>query len=55
MRLWLLMNRRYPPYSKWLGTAFSRVPGTDALGDLRYPRAVIDAEAQPLSDRNCWS
>jgi hypothetical protein len=31
MRLWLLMNRRYPPYSKWLGTAFSRVPGTAAL------------------------
>ena len=31
MRLWLLMNRRYPPYSKWLGTAFSRVPGTATL------------------------
>jgi Domain of unknown function (DUF4037) len=31
MRLWLLMNRRYPPYSKWLGTAFSRVPGTEPL------------------------
>ncbi len=31
MRLWLLMNRRYPPYSKWLGTAFSRVPGTGPL------------------------
>jgi hypothetical protein len=24
MRLWLLMYRRYPPYSKWLGTAFTR-------------------------------
>jgi hypothetical protein len=31
MRLWLLMHRRYPPYSKWLGTAFSRVPGTAPL------------------------
>ena len=31
MRLWLLMNCRYPPYSKWLGTAFSRVPGTAPL------------------------
>lgn len=31
MCLWLLMNRRYPPYSKWLGTAFSRVPGTAGL------------------------
>jgi hypothetical protein len=32
MRLWLLMNRRYPPYSKWLGTAFSRAPGAAELG-----------------------
>ena len=31
MCLWLLMDRRYPPYSKWLGTAFARVPGTGAL------------------------
>jgi hypothetical protein len=28
VRLWLLMHRRYPPYSKWLGTAFARLPGT---------------------------
>jgi Domain of unknown function (DUF4037) len=27
MRLCLLMERRYPPYSKWLGTAFARLPG----------------------------
>ena len=32
MRLGLLMRRRYPPYSKWLGTAFARLPGTAALG-----------------------
>jgi hypothetical protein len=25
MRLFLLLERRYPPYSKWLGTAFSRL------------------------------
>jgi Domain of unknown function (DUF4037) len=31
MRLWLLMHRRYPPYSKWLGTAFARLPGTAGL------------------------
>jgi hypothetical protein len=31
MRLCLLAHRRYPPYSKWLGTAFTRLPG---LGDL---------------------
>lgn len=31
MRLCLLMNRRYPPYSKWLGSAFARVPQAAAL------------------------
>jgi hypothetical protein len=31
MRLWLLMHRRYPPYSRWLGSAFARVPGTAPL------------------------
>ena len=31
MRLALLLNRRYPPYSKWLGTAFARLPGTAGL------------------------
>ncbi len=32
MCLWLLMNRRYPPYGKWLGRAFARVPGCGPLG-----------------------
>jgi Domain of unknown function (DUF4037) len=31
MRLVLLMHRRYPPYSKWLGTAFASLPGTSEL------------------------
>jgi hypothetical protein len=31
MRLVLLMHRRYPPYSKWLGTAFARLPGIAEL------------------------
>jgi hypothetical protein len=31
MRLALLMARRYAPYSKWLGTAFSRLPDPDGL------------------------
>jgi len=31
MRLCLLMRRRYPPYSKWLGSAFGRLPGTAHL------------------------
>ncbi|GAA2881724.1 DUF4037 domain-containing protein [Streptosporangium fragile] len=33
MRLVLLMRRRYPPYAKWLGSAFARLPGTAELGD----------------------
>lgn len=32
MQLWLLMHRRYPPYSKWVGSAFGGVPGTGPLG-----------------------
>ena len=31
MRLWLLMERRYPPYTKWLGTAFASLPGTSVV------------------------
>lgn len=31
MRLGLLMRRRYPPYSKWLGTAFARLPDSSRL------------------------
>ena len=32
MRLCLLMDRRYPPYSKWLGTAFARSLAGPAVG-----------------------
>ncbi len=31
MRLVLLMNRQYPLYSKWLGSAFSRLPDGERL------------------------
>jgi len=33
-RLCLLMRRRYPPYSKWLGTAFARLPDAPVLAPL---------------------
>jgi hypothetical protein len=33
MRLWLLMAGVYPPYSKWLGSAFATAPGVGALRD----------------------
>jgi hypothetical protein len=36
MRLCLLLGRRYPPYSKWLGTAFASLPGSAVIaGALR--------------------
>jgi hypothetical protein len=31
MRLSLLMHRRYPPYSKWLGSAFTQLPRTATI------------------------
>ncbi|MCP3805591.1 DUF4037 domain-containing protein [Allokutzneria sp. A3M-2-11 16] len=31
MRLCLLLNRIYPPYSKWLGSAFARLPCAEQL------------------------
>ena len=32
MRLAFLMAESYAPYSKWLGTAFTRLPDPDGLG-----------------------
>lgn len=40
--------RQLPP----IGAADQFMDSTDALGDLRYPRAVINAETSPLSDRD---
>ena len=34
MRLCLLMQRRYPPYGKWLGTAFAALPPAAAPGPM---------------------
>jgi hypothetical protein len=52
MRLCLLMARRYPPYSKWLGTAFARLP--DAA-DIRpaLARAVSAADWQTREQHLC--
>jgi len=47
MRLWLLMARPYPPYAKWLGTAFARLPGTGGVvADLRFALAAADEPAR---------
>ena len=49
MRLWLLMHRRYPPYSKWLGSAFARVPGGSGLGAVLA--AAVAATGWPERER----
>jgi hypothetical protein len=51
IRLTLLMQRRYPPYSKWLGSAFSRLPGVPAV--LRPAlAAAIAARSWPERQQN---
>jgi hypothetical protein len=49
MRLWLLMQRRYPPYSKWLGSAFARSPGGERLG--RHLVAALAADGWTARER----
>ena len=49
MRLWLLMHRRFPPYSKWLGSAFARAPGSAGLG--RHLAAALAAAGWPARER----
>ncbi|GAA1793579.1 DUF4037 domain-containing protein [Luedemannella flava] len=36
MRLYLLMNRRWPPYGKWLGTAYGRLAGASELTEALW-------------------
>lgn len=50
MRLCLLMRRRYPPYGKWLGTAFARLPGTAGLSASLT--AAATAAAWPARERH---
>ena len=49
MRLWLLMQRRYPPYSKWLGSAFARSPGGERLG--RHLAAALAVDGWTARER----
>ncbi|MEK7766302.1 MAG: DUF4037 domain-containing protein, partial [bacterium] len=49
MRLGFLLDRRYAPYSKWLGTAFMRLPRARRMaGSLR---AVLAARTWPARER----
>lgn len=47
MRLVLLMERRYPPYSKWLGSAFGRTgAGAELVPLMRDALAATDWKAR---------
>jgi hypothetical protein len=49
MRLCLLLARTYPPYSKWLGTAFAALPGATSIGTaLRTALADPDQREDAL-------
>lgn len=50
IRLCLLMHRRYPPYSKWLGTAVARVPDGSAL--TASLTGAISAGAWPAREQH---
>lgn len=49
IRLCLLMHRRYPPYSKWLGTAFARLPSASAIAPSLA--AAVAATTWPARER----
>jgi hypothetical protein len=50
IRLCLLMRRRYPPYGKWLGSAFGQLPDAAVIGpDLR---AALAAASWPARERH---
>lgn len=56
MRLALLLERRYAPYQKWLGTAFARAPHEDDLPRLLH--AVVhaaDAQERETALAGAWS
>jgi predicted N-acetyltransferase YhbS len=50
MRLVLLMHWRYPPYSKWLGTALARLPGIGGL--TASLTAAISAGSWPVRQQH---
>lgn len=50
MRLVLLMAKSYPPYSKWLGTAFARLPHASELSP--HLSAALAAHKWPDRERH---
>ena len=53
MRLALLMEQRYPPYSKWLGTAFARLRSFEHLGPVL--RGAVEARTWPEREAHLCS
>jgi hypothetical protein len=49
MRLAMLMERHYPPYAKWFGTAFARTHAADSLNPALW--RALRAEEWPERDR----
>lgn len=45
MRLCLLLGRRYPPYSKWLGSAFARLPEVAEVAPV-LRRSLVSVDPQ---------
>lgn len=52
MRLSFLQARRYAPYAKWYGTAFSRLPAAATLGPI-LDRALAASNVQAREDALC--
>jgi hypothetical protein len=52
MRLCLLMRRRYPPYAKWLGSAFARLGGSAELGE-RFTAALAARNWREREEHLC--
>jgi hypothetical protein len=50
MRLVLLMQRRYPPYGKWLGSAFAQTTAASEMAPLMA--AAMTARTWPERERN---
>jgi len=53
MRLCLLMHGRYPPYSKWLGTAFAQLPGTAGELGASLAAAISAADWRTREQHLC--
>jgi hypothetical protein len=56
MRLAMLLDRRYAPYSKWFGTAFAGRPQRDGLpDDLARALAATSAQQREAALASAWT